>query len=97
MPRHFARTNGAHASIQCPRGAFPIRRLPLAAHPRSGVMLVLAQVSAGQSIPRIDCSPRLDINENKSPDVDTPLMRLPPQALAGHVRPVLLTGERGFF
>ena len=37
------------------------------------------------------------VNENKSPDVDTPLMRLPPQALAGHVRPVLLTGERGFF
>ena len=30
--------NGAHASIQCPKGAFPIRRLPLAAH--------LAQVSS---------------------------------------------------
>ena len=30
-----------HASIQCPKGALPISRLPRAAQPRSGVMLVL--------------------------------------------------------
>ena len=32
--------------FQCPNGALPIRRLPRAAQPRSGVLLVLAQVSS---------------------------------------------------
>lgn len=37
------------------------------------------------------------INEDKPLDVNAALMRLPAFALAGDVRPVLFTGQRGFF
>ena len=45
-PVDLARGGDRIMALQCPKGAFPIRRLACAAHPRSGVMLVLALVSS---------------------------------------------------
>lgn len=94
MPRHFARTNGAHAAIQCPKGALPIRRLPrIPAAPQRG-HVGFRRSPSGLNQWRLQ---RLTlVNEDKALQVNPARMGFPPQALAGDIRPVLLTGERRF-
>ena len=80
--------------FRCPKGAFPIRRLPRTAHRRSGVLLGLAV----RHWARTDGACNGSLSPIKtSLDVNTPRMRFPPQARANHVRPVPLISERVFF
>ena len=37
------------------------------------------------------------VDEDQAPGIKPGLMALPPLALAGHVRPILLGGEQAFF
>ena len=78
-----------------PKGAFPIRRLPRTAHRRSGVMLGLTVRHWARTGGALNGS--LSLMKTILRMLTPPGMRLPPQALADHVRPVPLTGERGFF
>ena len=53
--------------------------------------------SAGQLIPRINCFPRLDIQEYQALGVKAMLMRAPPGPEPRHLRAKLLAGHQRFF
>ena len=60
--------------VPVPEGSLSGQALAPRRPAAQGSHVGLGPPSAGQSIPRIDCSPRLYINENKPSDVNSALM-----------------------